>query len=211
MQSEIIDIYSEYYVTRNLWLLEELTKNIKTKTFKYISKLLLLTEPKEIITSDITDISFILESNIFKINSINEYTECSGIFKILVFNLIHRTCMRESFIIIKFLLNTKDFKMILDIILKTPSLNVYQLKYIELSKELFNMNLKIKNKLNRINILFYCVYIIFKPDSIYYTCLIEDPLMTYYPKIQHHIITDISHNILVSKLGSNKKEIEINI
>ena len=160
MQSEIIDIYSEFYITRNIWLLSKLVINIKKKNFKYVSRLLELTEPKILETSEVTDndIQYIISISTFKIKSIQDSdTLDQPIFKILYFNLVNRTSIRESFMILKYYI--KQYKQIWQICCQIQDLSEVQTQYILNSKDLFHIGLKQKNIINRLNILFYCIYI----------------------------------------------------
>lgn len=188
--SFLINLYCNNYINKNLWVLKELHKNIAETECKScniieilsnIAVLISLNNIKSIniYTKELPDIKDILfTSNYIEFEELDQFKtifreDTCVLFNIMCGNIKMSKNLNETFIIVRYLLNSKNkqlyktktaidtidyiFLLLLKLI-KDEKIEEYAM----ICKDLFYYRIKKKDKYNRINLLFYMIFVMIK-------------------------------------------------
>ena len=154
---------SEFYMTRNLWVLDKLVQDVE-QVPQIISILINIDKKPLIIKINKQRISEWIKNSLFEHEILSKYKilppELFKLLNILYTNLISHTNAKESLIIIAYMV--KKQKTICDVIFDLLESNTIRSdieRYIKLCKELFYYKSKPSDRIKRINFLNYAVYV----------------------------------------------------
>jgi hypothetical protein len=204
----IIYLYCDRYINKNIWVLKELHKHIQESENKDVDINKLLSSICIIISlntkkslhlyskDEKVDIREILFSNTYlDLDEVNEFKDILnddiyGLLNIICGNLKRNYDMLKTFTLVKYILNCsrkKCFKIktdmdpvdILFLIMMKLDLDNIIKTFVFLCKDLFYYRSTKKEKITRINLLFYSIFIIINKNVINkqydYKNLLQDP------------------------------------
>jgi hypothetical protein len=163
----ILNYISEFYMTRNIWVVEKFVENIEQPT-QILSILINIDKKALEIKSDKERIKKILKTNNYEHEILTQYKNLSNelytLLNILYTNLMTHTNAKESLFIVTYMM--KKQKNISDIIFNILIGGVENNTqcYIKYCKELFYYKCKPTDRIKRINFLNYAVYVFIQQE-----------------------------------------------
>jgi hypothetical protein len=228
--SFLINLYSEKYISKNIWVLKELHENISLIENKSapieellcnISVLISLNNKKSVHIYKSVDYNEIKEilftSSYINFENINEFKnvfvdETYDLLNILYGNLSTRKNINKTFIIINYLINCTKKKLfksktiidIIDYIFIILIKKEFICDYVMILKDLFYYRCKKADKLLRINMLYYCVFVIINKqitDQVidYKNNVVKEPTNYDYLYIKFNLDKDYVNQINMEK------------
>jgi hypothetical protein len=249
----IVNLFSQHYISKNLWLLKEFAKELlsietnKLNPLAYQNICLLLInsefkklemfEKDKIYDYDI-QIEKYLQGFLKEYEDLRDFKdeltdECFALCNILYKNILQSNSLSNCFIILRYLLTRKKRELFINsnsklciidyifmILMKFLNLNntsigknirigedVYE--YVILCKDIYYYNCKQKDKTdkNRINLLFYSIFVLVnrkvKYQEIRYQIIENEPVK--YPKNVDYLYVLIKYNPQVINIVNNDK------